>query len=133
MPIAATLPAARPAPSMAVRGDARSHAIMAALTTSAHTAALEAWICALLAALFGRIEAFRQVFPHEINDLIAEDERQTLRLARHAIRAANRVRAWVGWRLRAHPNRGTRRTFGTPTPQLRARSSRAPPIVAPNT
>jgi hypothetical protein len=118
---------------MAVRDDARGHAIMAALPTSAHTAALEAWICALLMALFGRIEAFRQFFPHEIHDLIAEDERETYALIRRAIRATNRVRAWVGWRLRCHPNRGTRQTFGTLTPQLRPRSSRAPPFARANT
>ena len=117
---------------MAIRADARDHAIMAALTTSAHTAALEAWLCALLSALFGRIEAFRQFFPHEINDLIAEDERQTLRLACHAIRAANRLRARVGWLQRFHPNRAMARTFGHVTPQMRPQPARPPPARATN-
>ena len=117
---------------MAIRADARDHAIMAALTTSAHTAALEAWLCALLSALFGRIEAFRQFFPHEINDLIAEDERQTLRLACHAIRAANRLRARVGWLQRFHPNRAMARTFGHVTPQMRPQPARPPPAHARN-
>ena len=129
MPTAATTQAARPTPDTSVdhRADARGHAIMAALPTSARSAALEAWICALILALLGNIGPLRQFFPHIAEFDLPEDEEAAARLIRHAIRAENRLRARVAWLVRQHPNRGMRRRFGGLTPQLRPRSSRAPP------
>ena len=127
MPFAATTLAAWPAPSMADRADARAHVTMPARPTSAHSAALEAWICALLMALLGRIEPLRQFFPHIAQFDLPDDEAAALRLIRHAIRAENRLRARVAWLVRQHPNRGMRRRFGELTPELRAKPARAPP------
>ena len=131
MPFAATLQAARPAP-MAVRDDARAHVTMPARPTSAHSAALEAWICALLMALIGNIEPLRQFFPNQANLQLPDDEAAALRLIRHAIRAENRLRARVAWLVRQHPNRGMRRSFAKLTPELRAKPARAPPRAGPN-
>jgi hypothetical protein len=132
MPTAATTQAARPAPSMAVRADARAHASMPALPTSARSGALEAWICALLMALLGNIEPLRHLFPNEAAYDLPEDDEAALRLIRHAIRAENRLRARVAWLVRQHPNRGMRRTFGGLTPEPRAKPARAPPRAGPN-
>jgi len=135
MPIAATSQAAPLAPR-ASGADARGQALasLPALTPSAHVpshgAALEAWICALLLALFGRMEAIRQLFPQDSAYPIDEDDEETLRQIAHAIRAANRLRAWIGWILRFEPNRAMRRTFGRLTPELRAKPARAPPARA---
>ena len=132
MPFAATLQAARPTPTMVDhRADARAHVTMPARPTSAHSAALEAWICALLMALLGNIEPLRQFFPTQAGYELPDDEAAALRLIRHAIRAENRLRARVAWLVRQHPNRGMRRTFRRLTPQLRALSARAPPRAGP--
>ena len=130
MPLAATLPAAPLAP-IASGADARAHATMPARTTSAHSAALEAWICALLMALLGNTEPLRQLFPHLALFDLPEDEEAAARLIRHAIRAENRLRARVAWLVRQHPNRGPRRTFPRLTPDLRAKPARAPPRAGP--
>jgi hypothetical protein len=128
MPIAATLQAT----PLHSGGDARSHAIMAALPTSARSAALEAWICALLMALLGHIEPLRQFFPHIAQFDLPEDDEAALRLIRHAIRAENRLRARVAWLVRQHPNRGMRRTFGTLAPKAPLRPPRTPAAIPSN-
>ena len=129
MPIAATTQAARPTPITTVdhRAEARGHALMAALPTSAHSAALEAWICALILALLGNIGPLRHLFPNEAGYDLPEDDEAALRLIRHAIRAENRLRARVAWLVRQHPNRGMRRTFGRRAPEIPLRPPRAPP------
>ena len=128
MPLAATLQAARPTPTMVDhRADARAHVTMPARPTSAHSAALEAWICALLMALLGHIEPLRQFFPTQAGYELPDDEEAAFRLIRHAIRAENRLRARVAWLVRQHPNRGMRRSFAQLTPELRAKPARAPP------
>ena len=132
MPIAATTQAARPTTMVDHRADARDHARMAARPTSAHSAALEAWICALLLALLGHIEPLRQFFPNQAGYELPDDEEAAFRLIRHAIRAENRLRARVAWLVRQHPNRGMRRRFGRLTPELRAKSARAPPRAGPH-
>ena len=132
MPLAATTQAARPAPSMAVRADARAHVTMRALPASAVSGALEAWICALLMALLGHIEPLRQFFPNQAGYQLPDDEAAALRLIRHAIRAENRLRARVAWLVRQHPNRGMARRFGRITPELRAKPARAPPRAGPH-
>ena len=134
MPTAATTQAARPTPLAIVdhRADARGHALMAALPTSAHSAALEAWICALILALLGNIGPLRHLFPNEAGYDLPEDDEAALRLIRHAIRAENRLRARVAWLVRQHPNRGMCRTFGRITPELRAKPARAPPRAGPH-
>ena len=132
MPIAATSQAARPTPTMVdPRADARGHALMAALPTSARSGALEAWICALLMALLGDIGLLRHLFPNEAGYDLPEDDTAALRLIRHAIRAENRLRARVAWLVRQHPNRGMHRTFGERAPERPLRPPRAPPN-APN-
>ena len=133
MPIAVTTQAARPTPATVdPRADARSHALMAALPTSAHSAALEAWICALILALLGNIGPLRHLFPNEAGYDLPEDDEAALRLIRHAIRAENRLRARVAWLVRQHPNRGMRRRFSGLTPELRAKPARAPPRAGPH-
>jgi len=128
MPTAATTQAARPTPTIVDhRADASGHALMAARTTSTHSRALEAWICALLMALMGHIEPMRQFFPHIAQFDLPEDEEAALRLIRHAIRAENRLRARVAWLVRQHPNRGMRRTVGQRAPELPLRTPRPPP------
>jgi hypothetical protein len=131
MPIAATAQAAPPAPK-AGGADASAHAIMAALPTSAHSRALEAWICALLMALLGHDALMRQLFPHIADQDLPADDEAALRLIRHAIRAENRLRARIAWLFRAWPNRAMCRTFGRITPALRAKPARAPPARRPH-
>ena len=125
MPIAATLQAARPA-TMAVREDARAHVTMPARPTSAHSAALEAWICALILALLGNIGPLRHLFPNEAGYDLPEDDEAALRLIRHAIRAENRLRARVAWLVRQYPNRAMRRTFAALAPEAPLRPPRTP-------
>ncbi len=114
MPFAATPVMATP---LASGVDARAHATMPARTTSAHSAALEAWICALLMALLGNHEPLRQLFPHLALFDLPEDEDAAARLIRHAIRAENRLRARVAWLVRQHPNRGPRPSARRPPPE----------------
>jgi hypothetical protein len=103
---------------------------MPALTPSAHVSdggALEAWLCALLTALLGRIEPIRHLFPNATSYPICDEDEETLLQIRAAIRAANRLRAWIGWILRFDPNRAMHRTFAPLAPCVRARPARAPP------
>ena len=100
---------------------------MPARPTSAHSAALEAWICALILALLGNIGPLRHLFPNVGAYDLPEDDEVAFRLIRHAIRAENRLRARVAWLVRCHPNRGMCRTFGQLAPELPLRPPRAPP------
>ena len=99
MPLAATTPAARPAVSMAVRADARAHVTMPARPTSAHSAALEAWICALLMALLGHIEPLRQFFPHlagYLAEFMTDPVRRSALIAGQARRAEELLQKMSG-------------------------------------
>ena len=118
---------------MPTQAKAPAHSIGVQADTHApgaeHFGTLEAWLCALLTALLWRMEPIAHLFPknssYPIDDL-DEDERRYIRAV---IRAANRLRAWIGWILRFEPNRGMRRTFTRLTPELPLRPPRAPPRV----
>jgi hypothetical protein len=119
----ATAPA-RPAAAQAAWAPADTHA-----PAAEHFGTLEAWLCALLTALLWRMEPIAHLFPknasYPIDDLDEEDRRYI----RAVLRAANRLRAWIGWILRFAPGRGMRRTFARLAPSAPLRPPRAPPTT----
>jgi hypothetical protein len=116
------MPTQATAPARPTRTPADTHA-----PAAEHFGTLEAWLCALLTALLWRMEPISHLFPkngcYPTDDLDEEDHRYI----RAVLRAANRLRAWIGWILRFDPNRGMRRTFARLAPKAPLRPPRARP------
>jgi len=116
MPLQPTLPAPpTPAAKSGRQAPAAAHA-----PAAAQNGALEAWLCALLTALLFRLEPIAHLFPNAANHLAAghpaANGQKLDAQTRRIIRAANRLRAWIGWILRFDPNRGMARRFARLAP-----------------
>jgi hypothetical protein len=119
------MPHPAPAPPEA---DAVHPLVQAAIACALLPPALIALLLALAAALLGRLRPrpgrtpqrdwYPGSSPHAQNDNTPES------------RAANRLRAWIGWILRSHPGRGMAPSGARPAPPAPTRTARAPPRPA---
>ena len=116
-----------PHPAPAPPEAAALHRLVRALAACANLpAALQALLLALAAALFGRP---RRPARTPLRDWYAGTSHPQTDDA-PASRAANRLRAWIGWILPGQPARGMRASGARPAAPTPTRTARAPPRAA---